>query len=109
MKPSNSTHSIKNVFKMILHQYVSILAFFFAYLLIAPVASAQQVPSRFSASVVKIDITPDDPQNLLGYGARLSTGTNDPIFHKIIALDDGSSQFFLISSDICLVSPSEYD
>ncbi|GEO03382.1 hypothetical protein AAE02nite_10460 [Adhaeribacter aerolatus] len=65
--------------------------------------------AEFRAAVVKIDITPDDFQNLLGYGARKSTGVHDRIFHKIVALDDGSTQFFLISSDICLFSPSEYD
>lgn len=63
----------------------------------------------FRASVVKIDITPSEPQNLLGYGPRNSTGTHDPIFHKIIILDDGKTQFILISSDICLISPAEYD
>jgi neutral ceramidase len=64
---------------------------------------------KFRASVVKIDITPSDPQNLLGYGPRNSTGTNDPIFHKIVVMDDGATQFILISSDICLVSPAEYE
>lgn len=66
-------------------------------------------PSSFRASVVKINITPDIPQNLVGYGPRNSTGTHDPIFHKIVALDDGNTQFFIISTDICLVSPGEYD
>lgn len=65
--------------------------------------------ATFRASVVKIDITPKDSQNLLGYGPRNSTGTHDPIFHKIVALDDGTTQFFLISTDICLISPAEYD
>ena len=64
---------------------------------------------NFRASVVKIDITPSDPQNLLGYGPRNSTGTHDPIFHKIVVMDDGSTQFVLISSDICLISPTEYE
>lgn len=64
---------------------------------------------QFRASVVKINITPEDSQNLLGYGARKSTGINDPIFHKIVAMDDGEKQFFLVSSDLCLISPSEYD
>lgn len=64
---------------------------------------------NFQAAVVKIDITPQDPQNLLGYGPRSSTGTNDPIFHKIVVMDDGTTQFVLISSDICLISPTEYD
>ena len=63
----------------------------------------------FRASVVKIDITPSDSQNLVGYDPRNSTGTNDPIFHKIVVMDDGSTQFILISSDICLISPMEYE
>lgn len=46
---------------------------------------------------------------LLGYDARKSTGIYDRIHHKIAVLDDGSSRFCLVSSDICLVSPSEYD
>ncbi|MEX1238975.1 MAG: neutral/alkaline non-lysosomal ceramidase N-terminal domain-containing protein [Cyclobacteriaceae bacterium] len=71
-------------------------------------SQAQQSPS-FRAAVVKINITPDVSQNLVGYGPRNSTGTHDPIFHKIVALDDGTTQFFIISTDICLVSPAEYD
>lgn len=63
----------------------------------------------FRASVVKIDITPANSQNLLGYGPRKSTGILDHIFHRIVALDDGTTQFFLVSTDICLVSPAEYD
>lgn len=80
-----------------------------ALLLTSETASAQQRATGFRASVVKIDITPEDSQNLLGYGPRMSTGTHDPIFHKIVALDDGTTQFFLISTDICLMSPTEYD
>lgn len=73
------------------------------------VAQKNARPATFRASVVKVDITPEDSQNLLGYGARKSTGTHDPIFHKIVALDDGTTQFFLVSTDICLMSPSAYD
>jgi len=65
--------------------------------------------SDFQASVVKRDITPATPQMLLGYGARESTGVHDKIFHRIVVMDDGRSTFYLVSSDICLVSPSEYD
>ena len=63
----------------------------------------------FRASVVKVDITPSSPQWLMGYGPRQSTGVHDHIFHRIAALDDGSTQFFLISSDLCLFSPGVYD
>ncbi len=61
------------------------------------------------AAVVKVDITPAKPQWLLGYAARQSTGIHDRIYHRIVALDDGATRFFLVSSEICLVSPAEYD
>ena len=64
---------------------------------------------RFRASVVKMDITPDKTKMLLGYAARQSTGINDRIYHRIVAMDDGVKQFFLVSTDICVMSPSEYD
>ncbi len=65
--------------------------------------------AEFRAASVKVDITPDSPQWLLGYGARQSTGINDRIFHRVVLLDDGTTQFALVSSDICLVSPVEYE
>src|SRR5207253_1433246 len=65
--------------------------------------------NMFRASVVKINISPDKPKQLLGYAARLSTSIHDSIYHRIIALDDGVTQFFLVSTEICLMSPSEYD
>src|SRR5262249_7055358 len=65
--------------------------------------------SLFRAWVVKVDTPPDSPQWLLGYAPRQSTGVHDHIYHRIVALDDGKTQFFLISTDICLYSPSVYD
>ncbi len=65
--------------------------------------------SEFRAAVVKKNITPSDSQYLLGYGERQSKGVYDSIFHRIVAMDDGTKQFFIISTDICLFSPSEYD
>lgn len=64
---------------------------------------------EFRAAVVKIDITPDTPQMLIGYAARTSTGVLDRIHHRILALDDGTTQFFLVSSEFCVISPAEYD
>lgn len=66
-------------------------------------------PGIFRAAVVKTDITPDQPKMLLGYNARQSTGVHDRIYHRIVVLDDGITQFVLVSSDICVISPSEYD
>jgi len=63
----------------------------------------------FRASVVKIDITPNSSQNLLGYGTRKSTGVHDHIYHRIVAMDDGKTQFFLVSTEVGHFSPFEYD
>jgi hypothetical protein len=60
----------------------------------------------FRAACVKVDITPDTPQWLQGYGPRQSEGVHDRIYHRIVAMDDGTTTFFLISTDICTISPS---
>lgn len=64
---------------------------------------------RLRASVVKVDITPKTPKWLLGYGPRQSKSVRDHIYHRIVALDDGVTQFFLVQSDFAVISPSEYD
>lgn len=63
----------------------------------------------FKASVVKIDVTPEKPQNLIGYGPRTSIGVHDRIYHRILAMDDGENQAFIISSDFCHFSPAVYE
>src|SRR4051812_33605028 len=65
--------------------------------------------AEFRASAVKVDITPKSPQWLMGYGPRQSTGIHTPIFHRVAAIDDGTTQVFFIASDLCLFSPSVYD
>jgi hypothetical protein len=65
--------------------------------------------AEFRAAVAKVDISPQTPEWLMGYGPRQSTGIHDRIFHKVAALDDGSTQVFLVASDLCLFSPSVYD
>ena len=63
----------------------------------------------FRASSVKVDITPENSQWLLGYSPRQSTGVYDHIFHRVIAMDDGETQMYIVSTDVCLFSPSVYD
>ena len=74
---------------------------------------AQALCGAFRASVVKVDITPSTPKWLLGYGDRQSTGVHDPIFHRIVAMDGGAAsrdaKFLLVSTDLCLFSPTVYD
>ena len=67
------------------------------------------VGGRFRASVVKVDITPEQTVLLAGYAPRQSTGVHDRLFHRIVAMDDGSTQFFLISTDVAAFSVSVYD
>jgi hypothetical protein len=78
-------------------------------ILLAIALSAPAWAAGFRAAAVKVDITPKSPQWLLGYAARQSTGVHDPIYHRVVAMDDGRTQFYLVSSDICLFSPGLYD
>jgi hypothetical protein len=82
-------------------KHLSVLAFLLASA--APLFSA-----GFRASAVEVDITPDTPQWLMGYGPRQSTGVHDKIFHRVVAMDDGTTQFYLVASDLCLFSPGVY-
>jgi Neutral/alkaline non-lysosomal ceramidase, N-terminal len=63
----------------------------------------------FRASCVKVDVTPEKPQWLQGYAPRQSVGVHDNIYHRIVAMDDGKTQFYLVSSDFCTIGPSFYD
>jgi hypothetical protein len=77
---------------------------FFLLLAALPAGAA---PLR--AGAARVDITPENSQWLMGYNARKSTGVRDRIFHRAIALDAGGQAFYLVSSDLCLFSPSVYD
>jgi hypothetical protein len=63
----------------------------------------------FRAAVVKTNITPSTPQWLRGYNPRQSTGVLDSIYVKILALDDGKTSFFLVSTEIVGMPSPEYD
>lgn len=95
-------------------RYRIIMIIAFCFITSSGFAKSQEYPAAdhagiFRAAVVKVDITPDEPKMLLGYQARQSTGVHDRIYHRIVMLDDGITRFVLVSSDICVISPSEYD
>jgi hypothetical protein len=77
--------------------------------LVLSLMSVTVLPGEFRAAAVKVDITPTSPQWLLGYAPRKSAGTHDPIYHRVLALDDGRTQFYLVATDLCLFSPTLYD
>ena len=77
-----------------------------------PPAAPQTTAARsggLRAGVAKVDITPQTPQWLSGYGPRQSAGVLDPIFHRVVALEASGTPFYLVASDLCLFSPSLYD
>jgi len=99
--------------KIFVYKGILMLAVF---MLIGSVAFSRQsseqgnnTTDNFKASVVKTNITPENSQYLLGYGERKSTGIHDSIYHRIIALDDGNTRFFIVSTEVCLFSPAFYD
>jgi hypothetical protein len=87
----------------------SLLAVIFAFhgLFFQPVSAENKRLLR--AAVVKIDITPDHNQWLGGYNERKSIGVHDHIYNRILALDDGVNQFFLVSTESVSMSPAQYD
>ncbi|MBD0278572.1 MAG: neutral/alkaline non-lysosomal ceramidase N-terminal domain-containing protein [Flavisolibacter sp.] len=89
-----------------LSAFFTLLSIFFLLCLLLP---GRASGGGFRAAVVKVDITPEDPQVLSGYDPRTSTGVHDHIYHRIVALDDGTTQFFLISTELVGMAPSMYD
>lgn len=81
----------------------------FMMLCMCDAASSQNTDDALRAAVVKVNITPQTPQWLRGYNPRQSTGIHDSLYHKIIMLDDGTTQFYLVSSDIIGIPSPEYD
>src|SRR5215467_5702534 len=69
------------------------------------------IPSfaAFRAAAVKVDITPQTSQWLMGYNARKSTGVHDHIFHRVVVMELDGTPFYLVASDLCLFSPGVYD
>jgi len=61
------------------------------------------------AAAVKIEITPTESKMLGGYGPRASTGVHDPIHHRVLVVSDGATEWVLVSSEFCVMSPAQYD
>jgi len=64
---------------------------------------------NLKAAAAEVDITPDTPQWLSGYGARQSDGVRDHLYHKIAVIDDGKTTVYFISTDTCMMSPAYVD
>jgi neutral ceramidase len=94
--------------EMLRRTFLTLVSALPGLLFFAPLVTAGDGPAR-RAAFVKVDITPDEPQMLRGYSPRLSTKIHDRLYHRIAALDDGTTSFILISSDLCSLSPAFCD
>ncbi len=56
-----------------------------------------------------MEITPEEPTWIHTFGKRKSTGVLHPIYHKVAALADGDTEFYLVSSDLIGFSAPFYD
>ena len=65
-------------------------------------AHAGEGKNALHAGVAKIDITPDKPVKMAGYGARteLSEGVHDPLSVRVIAFENNGKRLILVSSDL---------
>ena len=52
--------------------------------------------------VAKVDITPDKPVKMSGYGSRkdLSTGVHDPLSARVLVFEQGDDKLVLVSADV---------
>ena len=73
-----------------------------AILALALASAAPVFAAEFRAASAKADITPPTSFELWGYADRSgpSTGTHDPLFAKILLLDDGSRRLALVTLDL---------
>lgn len=72
-------------------------------------AGSLPLEAGFRASCVKADITPDGPVWMHNFGKRQSTGVLHPIYHRVVAMDDGEVEFYLVSSELIGFSAAFYD
>src|SRR4029453_17593399 len=75
----------------------------------APSRAAAGQQTAFRAAVAKVEITPQKPTWLSGYGPSQSAGVLDRIHHKLLAFEASGTPFYLISTGPCLFSPAFYD
>ncbi len=72
--------------------------------LLAAVAftTSAALSAEFRAAAGKAEITPADSRELWGYSDRSgpATGTHDPLFAKVLLLDDGTRRLALVTLDL---------
>jgi hypothetical protein len=73
-----------------------------AVLVVVPARSHADVPGGLRAGAARIDITPEKPVRMAGYGSRKdpSTGVHDPLSARVLAFEAGGRRLVLVSTDL---------
>lgn len=63
---------------------------------------AAEVDGLLRAGIAQVDITPDKPVKMSGYGSRkeLSTGIHDRLYARVVAFESAGSRLVLVSTDL---------
>ncbi len=100
---------LKQPKQFLILQTISLSFFPFLFLIFITACFVPASQAQLRAAMVKVDISPLDSQYLVGYGERKSTGIHAVSTIALWPLMMVKLNFYLISSDICLFSTSEYD
>ena len=73
-----------------------------ATLFAASAAQSAEKGQAIQAGVAKIDITPDKPVRMSGYGSRkdLSAGVHDRLYARVVVFESGGERLVLVSTDL---------
>lgn len=69
-------------------------------------------PNTFEVGWATVDMTPDMPTPLGGFGARrgaMAEGTHDPVNVKAVAIADGADTVVIVGSDLFTITPNLAD
>ncbi len=73
-----------------------------AILVAIPSGSRAEAAGGLKAGAARIDITPEKPVHMSGYGSRkdLSTGVHDPLSARVLAFEAEGKRLVLVSTDV---------
>ena len=93
--PEVSNHSVKRISAIVM---ILIISFSLAVSPLGAVASE----SALRAGTARIDITPEKPVKMAGYGARtaLSEAIHDPLSARVVVFENDGKRLVLVSSDL---------
>jgi len=87
--------------------FSSLLLWLIIFIFSSSFCRAESTSTLWAAAGIT-DLTPQIPKQLGGYGPRKSEGVHDPIHHRVLILDDGSTEWVLVSSEFVVISPNTY-